>query len=128
MRILGIDLRGNDFVYVAATCEGAFVAFDSSDKITLTDTRTPDALQAFQRTLQTVLRETRPERIGVKWKREEGMRSAGPAAIKMEALLLVNSPCPVEFVKPKALETTEMIENQMPKYMQDAVRAALAVR
>ena len=128
MRILGIDLRGDEFVYVVATCNGDFVAFDTSGKFTLADTRTPDALRTFQKTLQTVVREARPDRIAVKWKREDGMRSVGPAALKMEAVLLLNSPCDVEFVKPKALEAAPPVENGLPKYMQDAVRAIQAVR
>ena len=127
IRIMGIELQGSKMVYVVGVFGGGSVTFETGNSIVLANTRTRDALVAFQTTLKAILNDAAPQRIAVKLKPESGKMSAGAAALKMEALLLTNSPCEVVFVSAQRLAKGEAVANPFPKYAQDAVLAALAV-
>ena len=127
MRIIGIEFQGSDLNYVAVSHDSSGTSFGAGSRITLHDTRSRTELVAFQTTLRTILNDEAPDRIAVKLKPERGAMKAGPAALKMEGLLLANSPCEVEFVSGARLKKVEPIENDFPKYLQEAALVALAV-
>ena len=128
MRIMGIELQGSNLNYVVMTRNNGIVAISSGSRITLRDTRKRNDLVAFQAALRTILSDQAPERIAIKLKPERGGMAAGPAALKMEGLLLANSPCEVEFISGARLKKVDPVENALPKYLQPALISGLAVR
>lgn len=126
MRIMGVDLQAGEMIYAVVVRGDGETEVRPGGRIALENTRSAGDLHAFQTTLTTVLNDVRPDHIAVKWKPEAGKFGAGPAALKVEALLLANSPCPVSFVTSRRAKKVPPVENALPKYAQGAIHAAAA--
>jgi hypothetical protein len=84
--------------YVLLEGDKAGFSVIQSNRLALGETRSRDALVAFQRAVQTTLNAASPDMVAIKEKPEKGSMQAGAAALKMEGILLANAPCSVEFV------------------------------
>ena len=98
MKIIGIELASDTMNYVVI--EGKDGAFDthSANRIILTETRSREALTAFQDAIKTLYNSIEPSTIGIKEKPETGKMRAGASSMKMEGIVLANASCTVDFV------------------------------
>ena len=128
MRVIGVELTGSDMVYVIVTNRFGDPMVEASGKITLgRDTRDAGALAVFQTAVKGILAEHQPDRVAMKQKPERGQYAAGPAALKMEALLLATADCGVVFVSGRKTKAEVLDGFGFRKYEQDALASALVV-
>lgn len=128
MRILGVDFQGSKMIFVALSGEGGEQVIGTNGTILLGSEREPQDLRSFQTTVATVLNEAKPDVIAIKKKPHKGGMPAGPAAIKMEALVLFSSRCSVKFYTPQRLKKVALFDNDLFDYQHDALRAAMLVK
>lgn len=127
MRSLGIDFEGSDTIYVVITDADGTRRMETSGRIVLGDEREATDLRAFHRAVSTLLHDTKPDVIGMKKKPHGGGMSAGAAAIKMEALVLIAADSPVKLFTPQHLSRRVTYDGDgVYKYLHDAARAAIA--
>lgn len=127
MKVMGVTLDGSrlGFVVINKDSSGA-VNIVGTGKVDLKSTREADDLKAFRSTLSEVLAGASPSAIAVKAKPEKGQMSAGAGALKMEAVLMVEAPCPVSFVSAQKVAKIAPAERLLV-YLQDAYKAAVSV-
>ena len=124
MTAIGIELAGNSLTYVLVDRIPEGLSIRSYSRIALLDARNPDSLRAFQAALNAVLTEAKPDLIALKDKPQSGGMKAGAAAIKMEAILLLATPCGVRFVTGAAINNCSAPVDGLKKYAQPAFKAA----
>lgn len=99
MRVLGIEFVSNEMTYVLVEQKNdGQIGVKGANRISLSGTRSHDALQAFQSAVLTLFNDTAPDLVAIKEKPEKGAMQAGAAALKMEGIVLANTPCPVRFI------------------------------
>ncbi|NCB43384.1 MAG: DUF3010 family protein [Clostridia bacterium] len=125
MKILGIEYNSNKLHYVLAEEHGEGFEVLQSNRFMLAETRSRDALVAFQNAILTLYNSTNPNRIAIKEKPESGIRQAGAAALKMEGITLANAPCPVEFISGARINQCAASRGALPKYLEPALKAAV---
>lgn len=97
-----------------------------SNRLALGETRSRDALVAFQRAVQTTLNASSPDMVAIKEKPEKGGMQAGAAALKMEGIVLANAPCPVEFVSGARINKNSA-SRSIQAYFLPALKAAAVI-
>ncbi|HIJ78919.1 MAG: DUF3010 family protein [Desulfobulbaceae bacterium] len=125
MKALGIEFSSNKLIYLLVEKHAGGLSVLASGKLELAATRDRDAIVAFQTALIAVYKATAPEVIGMKAKPEKGQMSAGAAALKMEAISLACSPCPVHFLSGAKINGCEAPEEGMKKYQIPALKSAI---
>jgi hypothetical protein len=125
MRILGIEFAAKNLNYVLISYVEDTITVVTANRLTLTDTRTPDSLRSFHDAVSTLLNGTNADRIGVKYKPESGQMSAGAAALKMEGILLAIAPCDVDFVSGQRVNAEDQ-SDELKAYQQPAYKVAQA--
>ncbi|MCX5570694.1 DUF3010 family protein [Kaistia nematophila] len=125
MNVLGVEFSSRKLNYVLLACEGEHVQILQSNRLELSDTRSRQALRAFQSAIAALINGTSPELIGIKDKPETGHMRAGAAALKMEGILLAAAPCDVEFISGKRINACAD-DDSLNAYHQPAYKAALA--
>ncbi|PMR76063.1 DUF3010 family protein [Billgrantia endophytica] len=125
MKVLGIEFSGNSLHYVLVEEGGEDFQVLQSNRLVLAETRSRDALIAFQNAMQTLYNATAPDRVAIKEKPESGRMKAGAAALKMEGITLANAPCPVEFISGARINQCTASRGVLPKYFEPALRAAV---
>lgn len=128
MRIMGIEFAASDMHYVVIDCVDGDQAIVAANRLSLEDTRSRQAVTAFQSALATTLNGHNADLIAVKAKPEKGRLMAGAAALKMEGLLLANARVDVVFLSGSRVGRTETIANSLHGYLQVALLTALAAR
>lgn len=125
MKIVGIEFASNHMNYVVLDRDklGEMEVL-AANRLSLDDTRSCDALRAFQRAVQTLLKDTSPALIAIKDKPERGTMRAGAAALKMEGILLANSPCDARFISGARINKCEGPEAPLNAYHYPAFKAA----
>lgn len=113
------------FVLVETTGSGQ-LSVSGSNRISLSATRSSDALRAFQSAVQTLLNDMAPDLIAIKEKPEKGAMQAGAAALKMEGIVLANAPCPTKFVSGARINKCDEAASSLHAYYQPAFKAAAA--
>jgi hypothetical protein len=98
----------------------------NQNKLQLAATRDPNALRVFQDSVKAVLETLTPNKIAIKSKPERGAHQAGSASLKMEAILLANSKCEIEFISGHKINKTTLEEQPKHKYLWSATAAAIA--
>lgn len=126
MNILGVEFNSKNLNYVLLVSEGDGYKIAQANRLELTETRSRDALRAFQNAVKTLLNTARPDIIAIKDKPESGQMRAGAAALKMEGILLATAECEVEFVSSKRINACGDGEG-INAYHQPAFKAAVAV-
>jgi len=126
MKVIGIEFSSNSMNYVVVEQSSTGVEVVSANRFDLVDTRSKDALVAFQDAVMTLFNTATPALIGIKEKPEKGKLMAGAAALKMEGITVANAPCPVDFVSGARINRTEITAESLYGYQQPAFKAAVA--
>lgn len=125
MKSLGIEFDSNKLHYVLIKGSADDFKVVQGNRFTLGDTRSPDALMAFQDAIKTLFNSTAPDIIAIKEKPESGRMRAGSASLKMEALTLANSPCRVVFISGARINKCGSSDQGLYGYLQPALKAAV---
>jgi Protein of unknown function (DUF3010) len=125
MKVIEIEFAASDmkYVFVGSDPDGG-ITVHTSNRLKLADTRSPDALRAFQQAVRTLLSDLSPDRVAIKSKPEKGALCAGPAALKMEALVLAALSCDVRFISGARINKYSGPEQQLKAYHLPAFTAA----
>jgi Holliday junction resolvasome RuvABC endonuclease subunit len=127
MKCIGIDFDANRLNYVVVNGGNAGdTRVVTSGKLTLEDSRDADAVRTFSVELAEILGGISPDVIAIKSKPENGQMRAGASALKMEALLLVRSSCPVYFLSAQRVEKAAEKNDDLYAYQQSAWKAAVS--
>lgn len=125
MKVIGIEFASSDMNYVVLERTGIdTLQVLASNRLSLRDTRSPDALRAFQQAVQTLMRDTSPTRIAIKDKPEKGSMRAGAAALKMEGIVLASAPCDARFISGARINKCGTPETPLNAYHHPAFKAA----
>lgn len=112
-----------NYVVLGCNADGKLVVL-AANRLSLGDTRSPEALRAFQQAFQTLVKDVSPVRIAIKAKPEKGAMKAGPAALKMEALVLAAAPCEARFISGARINKCGAPETPLNAYHLPAYKAA----
>lgn len=127
MKVMGIEFSGRCLCYVVIELnEKNDVQVLQSNRLVLGNTRCRDSLISFQNAVSTLFNAASPNLIGIKTKPEAGAMRAGAAAIKMEGIVLANSPCEVDFVSGAQINKCTVKDPALFAYLQPALKAAHA--
>jgi len=124
VRILGIELEGNRLIYAVIQDEDGNVKTLTSGRLQLSDTRSRSGMSSFQDALKTIFQSLELDRIAIKQKPERGRMAAGPAALKMEGLILANAPCEVAFISGQKVKACDNFDDELHKYKENAYKVA----
>ena len=127
MKIIGIELASNTMNYVVIEKDEDAITTCGANRIILTDTRSREALTAFQDAIKTLYNSIQPLKIGIKEKPETGKMKAGAASMKMEGIILANAPCEVDFVSGKRVNKSKAKDDSLYEYFQPSLKTADAV-
>lgn len=127
MKILGIEFESStmNYVLIELVADGSTPVMQSN-KLKIGDTRSREAVAAFQSALEAIFNSTAPDLIGIKAKPENGQMRAGAASLKMEAIVLANSPCSIDFVSGARINKCEVADDALFAYLQPALKSAHA--
>lgn len=128
MKVMGIDFDAKtmSYVVVASSVPPDERNIVASGKLQMAEPRSAEAVRAFSKELRDLISGVDPQAISIRAKPENGQMRAGSAALKMEALVLAWSHCPVHF--PSAQRVLKAAENHpdIYAYQQGAWKAAVA--
>lgn len=125
MKVIGIEFSASDMNYVVVRqVDDGDIAVHEANRLTLADTRSPDALRAFQKAVKTLINDSSPDRVAIKSKPEKGALKAGPAALKMEALVLAALSCEVLFISGARINRRSDPAQPLKAYHVPAFKAA----
>jgi hypothetical protein len=125
LKILGIEFDASNLYYVFIELQANNdISVKQANKLVLGDTRSREALVAFQNATSTLFKSIAPDLIGIKAKPEAGQMRAGAAALKMEGIVLANSPCPIDFVSGARINSCTVADENLYAYLQPALKAA----
>jgi hypothetical protein len=125
MRVLGIEFAASQATYVLLMqAEDGQIVVSGSNRISLSDTRSCEALRTFQMAVQTLLNDTVPDLIAIKEKPEKGSMRAGAAALKMEGIVLANARCSAKFISGARINKCSASAQDLNNYYQPAYKAA----
>lgn len=124
-KVLGVDFDAKkaSFILVEKTRDGVEIGL--KERLELKDTRDRTSLSAVRDSIRKVIADTSPRWIAIRAKPENGQMRAGAAALKMEALVLAESPVEVVFVSTVKAHKQPDAEGIFA-YLQPAYKAALA--
>lgn len=127
MKVMGVEFAGSNLNFVVIQLndkgEGSVL---QSNRLVLGNTRSRDSLVSFQNAVSTLFNTASPDLIGIKAKPEAGAMMAGAAALKMEGIVLANSPCEVDFVSGARINKCSVEDSTLFAYLQPALKAAHA--
>lgn len=125
MKVMGVEFSASVMHYVVIElAEANEIRVVQANKIVLGDSRSREALVAFQSAVSALLNLVSPNLIGIKAKPESGQMRAGAASLKMEGILLANSPCEVDFVSGARINSCAASDGKLRVYLQPALKAA----
>ena len=125
MKVIGIEFAASDMNYVVVESDPVgSIAVHTANRLKLADTRSPDALRAFQQAVRTLLSDLSPDLVAIKNKPERGAMGAGPSALKMEALVLAALSCDVKFISGARINKYDGPEKSLKAYHVPAFKAA----
>lgn len=127
MRVLGIEFAGSRMFYVLIEMqEDGSLVVASANKLLIGETRSRESLIAFKDAVSILFNSTKPELLAIKAKPESGQMMAGAAALKMEGIILANSPCTVDFVSGARINACPATDAKLHAYLQPALKTAHA--
>lgn len=125
MKIMGIEFAGSYLNYVLIELNDKNdIHVLQSNRLVIGETRSRDSLVSFQNAVSTLFNTALPDLIGIKAKPEAGAMKAGAAALKMEGIVLANSPCEVDFVSGVRINKCAIVNPALYAYLQPALKAA----
>jgi hypothetical protein len=126
MKVIGIEFAASEMNYVVVDCGvDNSLAVTASNRLNLSETRSHEALRAFQQAVKTLLKDVSPDYIAIKTKPEKGSMAAGPAALKMEAIVLASAPCEVKFISGARINKCVESDSSLKAYHHPAFKAAV---
>lgn len=127
MKVMGVEFAGSNLHYVVVELNDKNeLLVVQSNRLVLGNTRSRDSLVSFQNAVSTLFNAASPNLIGIKAKPEAGAMMAGAAALKMEGIVLANSPCEVDFVSGARINNCLIEDPSLFSYLQPALKAAHA--
>jgi hypothetical protein len=96
----------------------------ASGKLQIGESRVAGDVRCFSDELRQLVTSLAPTVVTIKAKPESGQMRAGPAALKMEALILAQTTCDVYFLSPQRLAVIET-KSDLYAYQQGAWKAAV---
>ncbi len=127
MKVMGVEFAASNMNYVVVELtDKNEMNVIQSNRLVLGDTRSRASLIAFQNGVSTLFNAAAPNLIAIKSKPEAGAMMAGAAALKMEGIVLANSPCDVDFVSGARINKCEVVDPALFAYLQPALKAAHA--
>ena len=127
MKIIGIEFAGSYMNYVVVELDDKNdIRVLQSNRLVLGDTRSRESLISFQNAVSTLFNVAAPNLIGIKAKPEAGAIMAGSAALKMEGIVLANSPCEIDFVSGTRINQCQIADAALYAYLQPALKSAHA--
>jgi hypothetical protein len=127
MKVMGVEFSASNLNYVVIELDDKNdVKVVQCNRLVLGDTRSRDSLVSFQNAVSTLFNAAAPSLIGIKAKPEAGAMMAGAAALKMEGIVLANSPCEVDFVSGARINKCAVEDPKLFAYLQPALKAAHA--
>ena len=124
---MGIEFAGSTMNYVVIESNtDNEVHVRQANRLMMGDTRSRDSLVSFQNAVSTLFNATSPNLVGIKAKPEAGAMMAGAASLKMEGIVLANSPCEVDFVSGARVNKCEVEDKKLYAYLQSALKTAHA--
>lgn len=124
---MGVEFSGSHLNYVVIELNDKNeISVIQSNRLVLAATRSRDSLISFQNAVSTLFNTASPNLIGIKAKPEAGAMKAGAAALKMEGIVLANSPCDVDFVSGARINRCAVEDSDLFAYLQPALKAAHA--
>lgn len=125
MKVMGVEFAGSNLHYVLLELNDKNeVHVIQSNRLVIGDTRSRAALISFQTAVSALFNAATPQLIGIKAKPESGAMKAGAAALKMEGIVLANSPCEVDFVSGVRINKCTAENPALFAYLQPAFKAA----
>lgn len=125
LKVMGVEFASSNMHYVVIElADGNEIRVVQSSKLILGETRSRNALVAFQSAVSTLLNLVEPSLIGVKAKPESGQMRAGAASLKMEGILLANAPCEVDFVSGVRVNACTVTDSNLHAYLHPALKTA----
>ena len=122
MKIMGIEFAGSSLYYVVIELQAdGSLAVIHKNKMKIGDTRSRESLIAFQNAVSTLFNSAQPGLIGIKAKPESGQMRAGAAALKMEGIILANSPCSVDFVSGARINACAVSDESLHAYLEPSL-------
>jgi hypothetical protein len=112
-----------NYVLVERAADGQ-LSIVGANRLSLGDTRSSEALRAFQSAVQAVFNDMAPDLVAIKEKPERGAMQAGAAALKMEGIVLASAPCPAKFVSGARINKCANTASSLNAYHQPAFKAA----
>lgn len=125
MKVLGIEFDSSDLHYVLVEQTNNGFEIRQANRLRLSETRSREALVAFQDAVKTLFNSTMPNFIGVKAKPEKGGMRAGAASLKMEGIVLANAPSEVEFISGAQINKCNAFDSSMYAYLIPALKVAV---
>lgn len=127
MKVMGIEFASSNLHYVVIELkDDGSIQTLHTNKLVLGDTRSRESLVSFQDAVSTLFNSTELSLIGIKSKPEAGQMRAGAAALKMEGIVLANSPCSIDFVSGARINGCAVTDATLHAYLQPALKAAHA--
>jgi len=123
MKVLGIDFDANKACFVLVTKSGEDISAGLRERIQLAETRSRAAMAEFRDNVRRIIAEADPDKLSIRSKPENGQMRAGAAALKMEAVILAESPCEVDFVSSVKVGK-QADQDGLFSYLQPAYKAA----
>jgi hypothetical protein len=127
MKVMGVEFSASNLNYVVIELKDKQEwKVIQSNRLVLGETRSRDSLVAFQNAVSTLFNTAVPDLIGIKSKPESGAMMAGAAALKMEGIVLANSPCEIDFVSGARINKCLVEDPALFAYLQPALKTAHA--
>lgn len=124
-KALGIDFDAKKAGFILVKRSGDSVEIGHKERLELSDTRSQEAMTGFRDAVRRIIEASAPDRIVIRSKPENGQMRAGAAALKMEAIILAESPVNVVFVS--TVKANKQHDGEgIFAYLQPAYKAAMA--
>jgi len=124
-KVLGVDFDAKKASFILVGRINDEVEVGLKERLELSDTRSRSALAEFRDAVRRIIGASAPSRIVIRAKPENGQMRAGAAALKMEAIILAESPVDVIFVS--SVKANKQADGEgIYAYLQPAYKAAMA--
>lgn len=124
-KVLGIDFDAKKASFILVGRNSEEVEVGLKERLELSDTRSRSAMGEFRDAARRIIESSVPDMIAIRAKPENGQMRAGAAALKMEAIILAESPVDVVFIS--SVKANKQADGEgIYAYLQPAYKAAMA--
>lgn len=123
----GIEIKSREaiLVIVEAREDGLHFIDSKTRRIALADDDSQDSVKLFLTTMEAFLRNNQIQNLALKKRSKKGDFAGGPMTFKIEALLQINSVCPVQLLAGPTIAASNRLNNfalpaGLNKYQEEA--------